>query len=127
MDIAKLRKKAGRADGENGAAHGDGNASRIAQLLGLKKDPETIIRRCRQEIDGVDSAVVSLFGQRMRLVKKIGDAKGKLGTPVLDNCREEQVLAGVEARAEQEGLPRQETRELYGKIIEYFRNREGNK
>ena len=55
------------------------------------------LERMRKEIDEIDSGIVSLFEQRMTVTEQVGRYKQAKGLPVLDNCRQQEVL---ESKAE---------------------------
>ena len=56
-------------------------------------DLETV----RASLDDVDKKIVQLYEERMKLVKKVATYKLQNHLPVLDNSREEQVLASRQA------------------------------
>ena len=72
------------------------------------KDLQTL----RAELDCVDSELVTLFEQRMKLCREVAAYKISKGLPVLDSSREEQVLDTRAAQAHDEAL-RPAVRELY--------------
>ena len=58
--------------------------------------------RLRKEIDRLDQRLLKLLNQRMRLVTKIAALKKKLGLPIFDGRREQEVLSRL--AKSQEGL-----------------------
>lgn len=54
----------------------------------------------RQEIDQIDRQMVELFVQRMAATQQVGEYKQAHHIPVLDNSRQQQVLAGKTALVE---------------------------
>ena len=67
----------------------------------------------RQEIDGVDRALVDLFLQRMDIAQRVGEYKLRQGIPVLDSAREQVVLESKKALASNE-----ETAQEVGALFE---------
>ena len=67
----------------------------------------------RQEIDGVDRALVDLFLQRMDIAQRVGEYKLRQGIPVLDAAREQVVLESKRALA-----PSEETAREVGTLFE---------
>jgi chorismate mutase len=55
------------------------------------------LERLRGMIDAVDSEIIRLLGERLRICREIGAVKKAMGAGVLDEAREEAVLrrAGV--------------------------------
>ena len=51
----------------------------------------------RQKIDRIDREMVALFAQRMAITQQVGEYKQAHHMPVLDNSRQQQVLAQVQA------------------------------
>jgi chorismate mutase/prephenate dehydrogenase len=71
----------------------------------------------RAEIEAVDAALIDAIAQRMALAKKIRVVKQRAGQPVLDPAREAAVVARASARAREAGLPEDEIRALYWKLM----------
>lgn len=55
--------------------------------------------RLRGEIDRVDTELVRLLNERLRLVDAIGAIKRERGLPVRDEAREAELLARIRAQA----------------------------
>ena len=55
--------------------------------------------RLRGEIDRVDTELVRLLNERLRLVDAIGAIKRARGLPVRDEAREAELLARIRAQA----------------------------
>lgn len=62
------------------------------------------LSQLRQEIDIIDRQLVALFEQRMAVTRQVGEYKLAQGLPVLDQSREEQVLAGKAAMLKDSSL-----------------------
>jgi chorismate mutase len=71
----------------------------------------------RAEIEAVDAALIDAIAQRMALAKQIRVVKQRAGQPVLDPAREAAVVARASARAREAGLPEDEIRALYWKLM----------
>jgi len=54
--------------------------------------PQQSLSLLRGEIDAVDRELVALFERRMALAARIGETKAAVGTAVLDEAREQQVI-----------------------------------
>jgi chorismate mutase len=78
----------------------------LAQLVAL-----------RSEIEAVDAALIDTIARRMMLAKEIRRVKQRAGQPVLDPAREAAVVARASARARDAGLPEDEVRALYWKLM----------
>lgn len=71
----------------------------------------------RAEIEAVDAALIDAIAHRMALAKQIRVVKQRAGQPVLDPAREAAVVARASVRARQAGLPEDEIRALYWKLM----------
>ena len=71
----------------------------------------------RSEIEAVDAALMDAIAQRMALAKAIRVVKQRAGQPVLDPAREAAVVSRASARAREAGLPEDEIRALYWKLM----------
>ncbi len=71
----------------------------------------------RAELERIDDAFVALMVERLALARRIGEAKRSDGRPVLDPAREAAVVRRVGERARQAGLPDEEVREIFWRII----------
>ena len=60
------------------------------------------LMRLREEIDGIDEQLLTLFAERMRLVGAISACKGAGGLPTRDEKREAEILSRVRDRAGEE-------------------------
>ncbi|GAB1343393.1 chorismate mutase [Gemmatimonas sp.] len=71
----------------------------------------------REEIELLDATLVDTIARRMTLAKEIRVVKQRAGQPVLDPAREAAVVARASARARTAGLPEDEIRALYWKLM----------
>lgn len=60
------------------------------------------IQECRGKLDEIDSRLVSLFEERMRICRDVAEYKIQTGKAVYDSEREQQKLAAVKAQADGE-------------------------
>lgn len=71
----------------------------------------------RAEIEAVDATIVDALARRLALVREVRAVKQRAGQAVLDPAREADVVARVGARARAAGLPEDEVRALYWRIM----------
>jgi chorismate mutase len=71
----------------------------------------------REEIEAVDEALILALARRMELAREIRVVKQRAGQPVLDPAREAAVVSRASTRARAAGLPEDEVRALYWKIM----------
>ncbi len=74
----------------------------------------------RKEIDLIDTEIVRLIDQRLRIVKKIGALKIKAGLPICDAQREKTVLKNTCLR-DRNVLKDKSIINIYKKILEESR------
>ena len=77
--------------------------------------------RLRGEIDRVDTELVRLLNERLRLVDAIGAIKRARGLPVRDEAREAELLAHIRAQA---GENAAEAEAVYQMILLISRERQ---
>lgn len=80
-------------------------------------EPKELIDECRQEIDTIDEEIVTCLVRRINITKDIAGYKNLLGTPILDEAREHQVIDM--ARDFTEGLVSEEVAEKVKTIVEH--------
>jgi len=80
-------------------------------------EPNELIDECRQEIDTIDQEIVTCLVRRINITKDIAAYKNLLGTPILDEAREHQVIDM--ARDFTEGLVSEEVAEKVKTIVEH--------
>lgn len=83
------------------------------------------IVRARDAIDRVDSAIVSLVAERVRLAEALGAVKRAGALPVVDMLQEQEVLRRAAERAEAAGLERDAVVELFRELIAMARRAQG--
>lgn len=71
----------------------------------------------RAEIEAVDASIIEALARRMDLAREVRSVKQRAGQPVLDPAREADVVARVGARSREVGLPEDEMRALYWRIM----------
>jgi 3-dehydroquinate dehydratase type I len=86
-------------------------------------DPRRELERLRRDIDTVDRHILGLLGDRMELVRRIGEVKGVLGAKVRDEGREAQVMANLLSHAP-DALEPQEIDGIYAAILGASRTRQ---
>lgn len=59
----------------------------------------------RQNIDSIDTQLVTLLGERFANVQRAGQLKKQTATAVHDSAREANILAAVQTQAEQQAYP----------------------
>ena len=70
----------------------------------LRRLDEYRLEAFREEISKTDDEMSSLFDHRMTLAKEIGELKQRLGLPVCDPAREEEIISkGVQKAAPEFG------------------------
>ena len=81
--------------------------------------PADVAQLCalREEIELVDAALIDAIAHRMSLAREIRMVKQRAGQPVLDPAREAAVVARASVRAREAGLPEDEIRALYWKLM----------
>lgn len=79
------------------------------------------LKRCREEIERVDSEIISLLKQRVELARETGALKREHGLPILDPQREAQVISGAVAKARAAGLEAEQVRDIFWHILELSR------
>lgn len=80
------------------------------------------IDELRSEIDEIDDGLVSLFLQRLAVVKEVGEAKKTLSLSVEDKDRENAVIERLTANKTDEEKKR--ITELYNKIFDISKDTE---
>ena len=75
------------------------------------------LEELRREIQRVDADIIALLGERMSIVRAIGEVKRSQGIAVVDPAREAAVVAYVAQLARDAGLPEDAVRELFWRIM----------
>ena len=71
----------------------------------------------RKQIDELDSSIVKLIAERMKVTRDIGWEKKQSGQPIEDKAREKVVLERVKNLAQAENLNPEEIENIYQRII----------
>jgi chorismate mutase len=71
----------------------------------------------RSDIDAIDTEIIDAIARRVTLARAVGDAKQRAGHPVLDPAREAAVVSSAVMRARAVGLPEDEIRALYWRLV----------
>lgn len=77
------------------------------------------IEKLRKEIEQIDEEIVRLLSRRFQIVRELARLKHKLGLPVYDPAREEDVRKRWLASAEQHNVPREIARSIVDTILSY--------
>ncbi len=80
------------------------------------------LARLRKEVQRIDADLVSLLAERMSVVREIGQLKRASAMPIADPAREAAVVSHAARCARGEGLPENEVRELFWKIVALSRS-----
>jgi len=75
------------------------------------------VARLRSEIERIDRAIVNLIGERVRVASEIGGAKRTAGVPLVDPAREAAIVRRAGDLARQEGLPEEDVRDLFWRLV----------
>jgi chorismate mutase len=78
---------------------------------------ETALEALRGELERLDRELLALIGERVRMARRIGVVKQAAGRPVLDPAREAAVVRRMAALAREAGLPAEEVREIFWRLI----------
>ncbi len=85
------------------------------------KSAEASLAELRAEIEKIDAGLVSLLAERMGIVRQIRVLKRDMAMPVADPAREAAVVTHVARLAREAGLPENDVRELFWKIVSVSR------
>ena len=80
------------------------------------------INSIRRKIDKIDRKIVSLIGDRFRLIGEVGEIKKKNGLKVLDKKREIFIMESVLGGAKRIGLNENMLKKIYKIILTESRN-----
>ena len=71
----------------------------------------------RGKIDELDTRIVALIGERIRLAEAIGEQKRKQGMPLDDRERERRVLENIRSIARSENISEEDVETIYRQVI----------
>jgi len=75
------------------------------------------LARLRARIERTDDQIVALLARRAAIAARIGAAKAAAGAAIHDPAREAQVVRRAGSRAREAGLPAEDVRALFWRII----------
>jgi chorismate mutase len=75
------------------------------------------LARIREEIEGIDRALIDLIAQRVKLARRVGAVKRAAGLPTLDPPREAAVVRRAGALAREAGLDDEDVRYIFWHLI----------
>jgi chorismate mutase len=78
---------------------------------------EHTLAALRTDVEAVDAEIIAAIARRMALAREIRVVKRRAGHPVLDPAREAAVVSRVAAQAREAGLPEDEIRALYWRLM----------
>ncbi len=79
----------------------------------------------RKRIDSIDTEIVRLVGERIRIAQEIGGEKRSKGRQVNDQAREKKVLSHIKAIAQDENIAPEVIESIYQQIITVCRRTQG--
>ena len=89
---------------------------------GAKARAMAELAKLRVEIERVDSGILDLLAERVRLGEAIGEAKRQAELPVLDPKREAAVIRATAEGAKARGLPVDAVREIWWRVVALARS-----
>jgi chorismate mutase len=78
---------------------------------------ESSLAELRTEIERVDATIIAAIAERMQLARAVGRLKAVAGQPVTDPAREAAVVARASVLAREAGLPEDDIRALYWRLL----------
>ena len=75
----------------------------------------------RKEIDKINNNILNLIARRLRISKKIGDFKKKMGLKIFDKKREKQIFDKLKKDAKKKKLDPNYVLKIFQGIISYSR------
>jgi chorismate mutase len=95
------------------------NAQSIDARESIASDtvPDATLRELRAKIERVDATIIAAIAERMHLARAVGRLKAATGQPVTDPAREAAVVARASLLAREAGLPEDEIRALYWRLL----------
>jgi chorismate mutase/prephenate dehydrogenase len=75
------------------------------------------LRSLRAQLTACDEQIVTLLGERMRLIRRVADVKAAAGLPSFDREREGAHMDDLHARAAMAGVPAEVLRDVYGTLF----------
>lgn len=75
------------------------------------------LNELRVEIERIDRTMIDLIAERVRLARRVGEAKHRAGLPTLDPAREAAVVRRAGALAREAGLDDEDVRYIFWHLI----------
>jgi len=82
------------------------------------------LTRLRAEIERIDRALIALIGERVSAARGTAAAKRAAGLPTLDPPQEAAVIRRAATLAREAGLPAEDVRDMFWKLIALTRRAE---
>jgi chorismate mutase len=79
------------------------------------------MQELRRKVDAADEKILLALSERAQVCRAIGKEKKKMGVPVVDVGRENEVFKRVEQKSAQYGLDSTSVLEVYREIIKLCR------
>ena len=76
----------------------------------------------RKQISSIDTAILNLLEERMKLVVQIGRNKKQMKKPILDTEQEDLLLSELKQKLEVSNLPIEKTLDLWKEIFQISRD-----
>lgn len=80
--------------------------------------PENTLAHLRGCIDQVDTEILSLLAKRVRLVRRVGEAKREEGLPIIDRGREADKIRSLVEKGNKIGVPADEITGVWNTIFQ---------
>ncbi|HUT17153.1 MAG TPA: chorismate mutase [Acidobacteriota bacterium] len=75
------------------------------------------ISKQRKKIDEIDDQILSALCERVKICKKIGNAKKKHGIPIRDLSRESEIFKSIKEKSARIGLNTVQVELVYREIV----------
>lgn len=75
------------------------------------------LQEVRAAIESLDEQIIGMIAQRVALAREAGHAKAAMGQSLIDPAREAAVVARASQMAREAGLPEDEIRALYWRLM----------
>jgi chorismate mutase len=83
---------------------------------------EEPLERTRGNIERIDRELVVLISERVKLARKVGEAKRALGMPIMDPTREAAVVRRAGELARAAGVDEEAVRRIFWQLISLSRD-----
>ncbi len=88
-----------------------------AHPIALHREEIPTLTALRAAIEAVDTAIVHAIGERLALARQVGRMKAEAAQPITDPAREAAVVARAARLAQTVGVPDEDIRALYWRLI----------